>query len=76
VIGGRLLVTDPKGIGGIEIEDAVIFYVDLRDTVVGRGEKERLIEADFEGAGFEVAIPIIFGVRNCIATFPLDLPVC
>ncbi len=58
VIGRGNLVADPQRVGRVEIQDAVILHEDLRHAVVGGGQEEDEVEADFERAGVQLAVPV------------------
>ena len=58
VIRGGSFVSHPERVGGIEVEDAGVGEVDLRDAVVCGGEKEVVVETNFLGAGVDAAIPV------------------
>lgn len=58
VVVGRFFIADPERIFRVEIQDAVVFHVNLRDAVVGGGEEKIIIEADLAGAGSDHAVPI------------------
>ena len=57
VIFARLFLTDPQWVFWIEIENAVVFDIDLGDAVVGGGKQEVVVEADFARTGFVFAVP-------------------
>ena len=69
MILGRFHVADPERIGRIEIFHTVIFDIDLRHAVVGRGQEITVVEADLERARFQLAIPVRCRIRR--AKMPL-----
>ncbi len=72
LLGVDGFVADGERVGGVEVENAVVFNVDLGHAVVGGGEDEGLVEADFEGAGLELAIPIGLFVAEAEVPFADD----
>ena len=58
VVGRWDLVPDPERVGGVEVQDAVIFEINLRDAVVRSGKEEGRVEADLQRPGLELAIPL------------------
>ena len=58
MIGAGFLVAHPQRILGIEVRHAMVFDINLRHAVVGRGQEIAIIEADFQRPRFEVVVPI------------------
>ena len=62
----------PKRVFWVEVEHPVILNVDLRHPVVGRWEQKTVVETDFQGARFELVIPLRAFSRT---TKPSYLPI-
>ena len=69
--GDGLAVADLDGVGGVEVDDAVVFHVDAGDAVAGGGHEKGVVEADFERAGFDFVVPIDGLVARAKAEVPL-----
>ena len=66
------LVADLDGIVGIEADDAVVLDVDARHAVARGRDDEAVVEADFERAGLDLAVPIGLAVAEAEVPFADD----
>ena len=53
-----LVVAHADRVGRVETDDAVIFDIDAGDAVARGGDEKAIVKADFQRAGFDVAVPI------------------
>ncbi len=73
MIGAGNLIAHPEGVFGVQVQDVMIFYVNLRHPIVGGGEQEVEVETDFPGAWFECAVPVgPFGTAQAQVPFADD----
>ena len=66
VSGGLVIgvfVTNGEGIGGVEVEDMVVFDIDTGNTIICIWKQKAIVEADFQWAGFDAAVPVGSGWR-------------
>src|SRR5205085_582295 len=60
VLADRRIVVDGDRVFRVEADDAVVLDVNTRHAVAGRGQKEAIVETEFERARLDVTIPVEF----------------